>query len=148
MFNHVKCVVGWTTMACHVYDPSYYKVMTIVICDMQFEEGEAQRIMWKKLNVTMMKHMFSKPNFKGFMANNAQVNWNVVKVVYGSGDVIVKKVDKEQICLFHWTQSLNKHTKQLIKHELQSGHKAMCFEYKNATSLDKANTCYVIIHYW
>lgn len=54
----MKCVVGWTTMACHVDDPSYYKVMTIVICDMQFEEIEVQRIMWAKLNVTMMKHRF------------------------------------------------------------------------------------------
>jgi hypothetical protein len=24
----------------------------------------------------------------------------------------------------------------------------MCFEYKNATSLDEANTCYVAIRYW
>jgi hypothetical protein len=34
MFNHVKRVQGWTTMACHVYDPFYCKVMTIVVCDM------------------------------------------------------------------------------------------------------------------
>jgi hypothetical protein len=34
MFDHVKCVEGWMTLACHVYDSFYYKVMTIVICDM------------------------------------------------------------------------------------------------------------------
>jgi hypothetical protein len=34
MFDHVKCVVGWTTMASHVYDLTYCKVMTIAICDM------------------------------------------------------------------------------------------------------------------
>jgi hypothetical protein len=34
MFDHVKRVAGWTTMACHVHNPIYYKVMTIVICDM------------------------------------------------------------------------------------------------------------------
>ncbi len=34
MFDHVKCVVGWTIMACHVYDPMYCKVLTISICDM------------------------------------------------------------------------------------------------------------------
>lgn len=82
------------------------------------------------------------------MAYSAQVNQNVVKMVYGFGDATIRMVDKERTCLFHWTQSLDKHTKQLIKHELQSGHKAMCFEYKNATSLDEANTCYVAICYW
>jgi hypothetical protein len=95
MFDHAKCVVRWTTMVCHVYDPSYYKVMTIVICDMQFEEAEAQQVMWTKLNVTMMKHRFYKPNFEGFMANNAQVHWNAIKVVYGFGDATVRMVDKE-----------------------------------------------------
>jgi hypothetical protein len=35
MFDHVKCVAGWTTMACHVYDHTYCKMMTIMICDMQ-----------------------------------------------------------------------------------------------------------------
>ena len=35
MFNHVKRVKSWTTIACHVYDSTYCKVMTIVVCDMQ-----------------------------------------------------------------------------------------------------------------
>jgi hypothetical protein len=34
MFDHVNHVVGWTTMACHVYNSTYYKMTTIVICDM------------------------------------------------------------------------------------------------------------------
>ncbi len=43
-------------MAYHIYDPvNYYKVMTIAICDMQFEDIEAQCIMWKKLNVIVEK---------------------------------------------------------------------------------------------
>jgi hypothetical protein len=41
MFDHVKHVKGWTTLACHVYDFFYYKVMTIAICDMQFKNTEA-----------------------------------------------------------------------------------------------------------
>jgi hypothetical protein len=40
MFDHVKRVANWTTMACHVYDPIYYKVLTIVVCDMQYEDTE------------------------------------------------------------------------------------------------------------
>jgi hypothetical protein len=38
MFDHVKQVAGWTMMAYHVYDPKYYKVMTIVIYDMQSKD--------------------------------------------------------------------------------------------------------------
>ena len=34
MFDHVKCVKMWTTMACYVYDSTYCRVMTIAICDM------------------------------------------------------------------------------------------------------------------
>jgi hypothetical protein len=34
MFDHIMRVQGWMTMACHIYDPIYYKVMTIAICDM------------------------------------------------------------------------------------------------------------------
>ncbi len=45
MFDHVKCVVGWTTMVCHVYNPAYCKMMTITICDMQFEDTKVQQIM-------------------------------------------------------------------------------------------------------
>jgi hypothetical protein len=69
MFDHVKHVVGWTTMACHVYNPTYYKVMTIAVCDM-----EDQQVMWTKFNDTMLKNGFPKPNFKGFMVNRAQAN--------------------------------------------------------------------------
>ena len=29
MSDHVKRVIGWTTMACHVYDWTYQRVMTI-----------------------------------------------------------------------------------------------------------------------
>ncbi len=57
-------------MAYHVYDPTYCKVMTIVICDMQFKDIKAQQIMWTKLNETMLKNKFPKPNFKGFMVDS------------------------------------------------------------------------------
>jgi len=53
--------------------------MNIVICDMKSKDTEAQQIMWTKLNETMLKNGFPKPKFKGFMANNTQANWNVIK---------------------------------------------------------------------
>ncbi len=94
MFDHVKLVVGWITMACHVFDPTYCKVIIITICDMQFEDTKVQQIMWTKLNETMLKHGFPKPNFKGFMANGAEANWNAIKIIYGSRDPFVKMVNK------------------------------------------------------
>ncbi len=33
-------------MACHVYDPNYAKVMTIIVCDMQSKDVESQVFMW------------------------------------------------------------------------------------------------------
>jgi len=32
----------------------------------------------------------SGPNYKGFMVDNTQANWNVVRIVYGFGDPFVK----------------------------------------------------------
>ena len=39
MFNYIKHVKDWTTMACHVYDSRYCKILTIACCDMQSEDG-------------------------------------------------------------------------------------------------------------
>jgi hypothetical protein len=102
--------------------------------------------MWTKLKETMLKHGFPKPNFKGFMANIIQANWNVAIIVYGSRDPFFRMVDRERTCLFHWIQSLDKHTKQLIKLKLQYEHKALCHQYKNATSVKDADNHYVLIH--
>ena len=41
MFDHVKRVVGWTTLGCHIYDLDYCKVMIVVVCDMMYEMVEA-----------------------------------------------------------------------------------------------------------
>ncbi len=70
----MKQVTGWTTMAYHVYDLKYCKVMTIIVCDMQFKDTKTQQIMWTKLNGIMFKHKYVEPNFKGFMVDNVQAN--------------------------------------------------------------------------
>ena len=41
--------------------------------------------------------------FKGFMADSAQANWNAVRIVYGGGDLTVPMEERERTCLFHWT---------------------------------------------
>ncbi len=74
MFNHVKGVEGWMTLAYHVYDSFYCKVMKIVICDMQFENTKAQCVMWCNLNKVMPNNGVPNPNFKGFMVNSAKAD--------------------------------------------------------------------------
>jgi hypothetical protein len=94
MFDHIKCVQGWTTMACHVYDLIYCKVVMITVYNMQSKDTEAQCIMWRKLNTIFEKKGLGTLIFKGFMVDGAQVNWNVVRIVYGIRDPMVKMVDK------------------------------------------------------
>jgi hypothetical protein len=65
--------------------------------------------MWRKLNKEMAKHGVIFPWFKGFMANSAQTNWNVVHIAYTFGDPYVPLQDNEQTCSFHWNQSMDKH---------------------------------------
>jgi hypothetical protein len=81
MFDHVKCVKKWTTMACHVYNFTYCCVMTVAVCDMQSKDAAAQSIMWKNLNAVLAKHGVPESKFKGFMAYSTQANWNIVKVI-------------------------------------------------------------------
>jgi hypothetical protein len=119
MFDHVKRVKNWTTMACHVYDSAYCRVMTIAVCDMQSEDVAAQMVLWKNLNDVMGWHGVPEPKFKGFMADSAEANWNAVRVIYGSGDASIPMKDQERTCLFHWAQSLEKHTKADIRANLQ-----------------------------
>ena len=57
-------------------------------------------------------------NFKGFMADSAQTNFNSMRKIFGLEDKNVPMEGKERTCKFHWSMALNRHTKQLIKHEL------------------------------
>jgi hypothetical protein len=93
--------------------------MTIVVCDMQLEDTKVQCIMWRELNEVMQRNGVEKPNFKGFMADSAQANWNAVRIVYGSGDPKVPIENRERTCLLHWTTSLNRHTQKHIKPDMQ-----------------------------
>ena len=148
MFDHVKRVKDWTTMACHVYDSQYKKVMTIVVCDMQFEDTEVQVQFWSSLNVVMSRHGVENPNFKGFMADSAMANWNAVRIVYGSGSAHEVMDNRERTCLLHWSNSLYKHTHKPIKQSLQQQHIALYKQYKESKSVDEAEIRYLAIRSW
>ena len=82
------------------------------------------------------------------MGDSAQANWNAVRIVYSSGDPKVPIFGQERTCYFHWSQSLEKHTKQYIKHDLQDLHKHLCLQYRNAISMDEVETRYLAIKAW
>ena len=82
------------------------------------------------------------------MADSAQTNWNVVRIIYGSGDAFEKMVDKERTYLFRWMQSLEKHTKADIRQDLQYQHRIVCQQYKNVKSMAEAETKFLAIRAW
>jgi hypothetical protein len=47
-----------------------------------------------KLNTIVLKKGVTNLNFKGFIANNAQANWNLVYIIYGIGNPIVNIIDE------------------------------------------------------
>jgi hypothetical protein len=127
-----SCLIMWSMWLLDNYGLSYmYMIYPIlkgwpllfVTCNLN---TKVHQIMWTKLNDMMLKHGFPKPNFKGFMVDNAQANWNTIRIVYGLRELSTTMVDKECTCLFHLTQSLNRHIDQLIKLELQDCHVILC----------------------
>jgi hypothetical protein len=59
-------------MGCHVYDMTYYKVLIIIICDMQSDDLDSQVFMRSSLTRLVKKvGRIENVNFKGFMANDA-----------------------------------------------------------------------------
>ena len=61
------------------------------------------------------------PNFVGFMSDEAGANWLAIRAVYNGGRHNVME-GRERSCLFHWEQSLQKHTKKHIIAERQMHH--------------------------
>ena len=135
-------------MACHVYDSTYCRVMTIACCDMQSEDNTAQQVMWKNLNAVMARNSVPNVQFKGFMADSAQANWNAVRIVYGNGNKEDPMPNRTRTCYFHWTQSLEKHTKTYILSCFQDKHWTLCKQYKDARSMAEADTRYFAIRAW
>lgn len=135
-------------MACHVYDTLFCHVMTIAYCDMQSKDCTVQVLFWTNLNSVVRRHGVQDIQFKGFMADSAQANWNAVRIVYGSGDISEPMPNRERTCLFHWTQSTEKHTKADIRGDLQDQHRLLCKQYKNATSTQQSEERYLAIRAW
>jgi hypothetical protein len=91
------------------------------------------------LNV-LDKNGVANMNFKGFMCDSAQANFNAMQVLFGSGDPKVPMENKERTCMFHWKMALERHTKQLIKPELQSEHIRLCQDYRMCQSIGEVDS--------
>jgi hypothetical protein len=116
---------------------------------MQSEDVRAQTVMWQFLNGIMAKHGYDEVNFKGFMADSAQANWNCVRKIYGSGDATVPMPDRERTCQFHWATSLRKHTEaHIIGSDLQRQHYVLCKQYRDAKNMEEADICFHAIRAW
>ena len=148
MFHHVKRMNNWTTMACHVYDSQYCRVMTVAVCYMQSEDCKAQCVMWRCLNEVMARYRLLIVNFKGFMADSAGANWNAVRKIYRTGDPHTKMPNRECTCLLHWTTSMNRHTDNHIKKEFQEQHCLLCKQYKDSKMSAEAEVQYLAIRAW
>jgi hypothetical protein len=96
----------------------------------------------------MRKYGMENPNFKGFMADSAQANWNVVRIIYGSGDPKVPMENREHTCLLHWTTSLKRHTLKYIKPEMQDQHNRLYKQYKDFKTMEEAESRYLAIWAW
>jgi hypothetical protein len=112
---------------------------------MQYEYGVFQTLFWENLNSVMSENGVSKLNFKGFMADSAQTNWNAVKNIYDEGDPSLPMVCCERTCLFYWLQNLDSVTQKYTKTSLQFQHNQLCKNYKDAKTIDEAETKYHVI---
>jgi len=65
MFDHIKCVQGWMTMACLVYDLFYCKVVTIMVCDMQSKDTKSSMNFVVEVNQNCWKIKVGYVHFQG-----------------------------------------------------------------------------------
>lgn len=77
------------------------ELLTVATCEMKEEDMDAQCLFWRCINDVVGNHGFDKPDFYGFMADEAQANWNALREVYNEGKNNIM-VGRERSCLFHW----------------------------------------------
>ncbi len=93
-------------MGSHVCDPFYSQILTIAICDMQYEYVDSQMLMWTAFVKAVKKHSVKNVNLKIFMIDSAQTNFNQIIMLFGSGDPKVLSENNECKCFYHWVNNL------------------------------------------
>ena len=82
----------------------------------------------------LKSHGIENVNFKGFMADSVQENFNAIQKQFGSSDKSIPMEGKERTYQFHWSMALDRYTKQLIKSELHTKHIELCYKYRRCRS--------------
>ena len=121
--------------------------MVIAICESKEEDTESQILFWNQLNSVMQKQGYPRPEFAGFMADEAGANWNAIRTVYNGGPENVL-VGRERSCLFHWEQSLQKHTKKYVIPAYRTKHIELCEKWRLAETEDRAHLYVLSIQNW
>lgn len=71
----------------------------IACYDMLYEDATKYSILWEHINFVMPDNGVPNVNFKGFMEDSAQANYNVVKKIYGDGEPTLSMIKDECPCL-------------------------------------------------
>lgn len=124
---------------------SLQELLTIATCEMKEEDEGAQVLFWEKLNAVVTKNNHNRPNFHGFMADEAQANWRAIRKVYNQENTMD---GRERSCLFHWEQSLKIHTDKYVAKEHRKRHIDLCESWRKATSREIAISVYRQIRTW
>ena len=112
----------------------------IAVCEMKEEDTTAQILFWEMMNEVMLNNGHPLADFRGFMADEANANWIAVRTVYFGG-AKNKSPSKERSCLFHWAQSMVRHTSKCIRPAFQEEHKILCRKWLDAPSEHGAEVC-------
>lgn len=103
MFDHVKRVQGWTTMACHMYDTTFKSVLIIGVCDMQLKDTKSQSCMW----YLMIEHMkLQCMTLSNFMSKDL---CQILPKPIGMWCTQSLEVEMEMTCDFYMEQMLEQH---------------------------------------
>ena len=104
--------------------------------------------MWILMLALLRCHGIENVNFKGFMVDSAQTNFNAIRKIFGSGYKSIPMEGKERTCQFHWSMALDWHTNQFIKPELQAKYIELCHEYMRCTCKADADLALATLKAW
>ena len=121
--------------------------MVIAICETKEENVDSQILFWNCLNEVMKQQGHPLADFAGFMADEAGANWIAIRTVFNGGPDNVL-VGRERSCLFHWEQSLQKHTKKYVKREVTHTHIHLCEIWWGSSSTEQASEQATRIRKW
>lgn len=151
MISFLKKTISWILVCIfeilYICIYSLKSLMVIAICETKEEDAESQILFWESLNNVMQAEGFPAADFARFMSDEAGANWIAIRTVYNGGPDNVLE-GRECSCLFHWEQSLQKHTKKLVLPQHRQKHLDMCETWRLARTSESAKNQAINIKEW